>query len=201
MVCEDTSRAIVKVDGAIIYENSNPPITIEVSPQNACGLYWVESEWEEQRFSGINADQEVWVRIPNVHRLYGPILDISIFPYQNNGYDVKILCHGDWQRGEECSPTRVWVSVTAYENTNARNPVIFNTEFAGGGTEAWHLKIFNKDGGEEYYKIFPTEPEYEVVCGCNSKTELECSSDNENGFCCIPCDEIVSRLKALENKL
>ncbi|MGD1874789.1 MAG: hypothetical protein ACFB02_17250 [Mastigocoleus sp.] len=86
--------------------------------------------------------------------MYGPILDISIFPYQNNGYDVKILCHGDWQRGEECSPTRVWVSVTAYENTNARNPVIFNTEFAGGGTEAWHLKIFNKDGGEEYYKIY-----------------------------------------------
>jgi hypothetical protein len=198
--CENKTKGVVKIDGEVVHISNLPPITIELIPEGGCSLYYVECLYEYKRYANGVYDEE-WLETGFGKELFDPLqssLRITDTP-ENNGFKIEIYCRGEKKDG--CGDL-VWVRLIGYANEKAQNAQITRFDLTLANEEgSYLLKVVNKEGVEEFVKRFSRIPDYEVICGCDIVTELECKSDNELGFCCIPCDQIISKLTALKNKL
>ncbi|MEM7554078.1 MAG: hypothetical protein AAF378_08255 [Cyanobacteria bacterium P01_A01_bin.84] len=201
--CKDRSRAIVKINGEIAHISKLPEIFIEVEPFIKCQDFIVEYYLEDTGYFHAEEDGYTWNELSGI--FYGPIGELRTsfvpFPDGHHGYKVELYCYGDWRSG--CLESPEWYELATYSNARIKSSGI--TDVRPRDDEAvansYTLRIINRNGDEEFLQIFDEFPEYEVICGCNIYTEVECKSDNKKGFCCIPCNEIVSKLNALKNKL
>lgn len=200
--CENKSKAIVKIGEEIVHRSKFPPLEIELVPEGGCYLVYIEFSYEYQRYSEQTGWEEQWLSGGGGRELWTPLENSfrsAVVP-ENNGFLIEIQCKGEKVDG--CGEIE-WVQLTGYANERIKDAQI--TKFiiieGVGDADTYLLKITNADGVEEYVKRFSEVPEYEVFCGCDLDKEIECKSDSEFGFCCIPCAEISSKINALKNKL
>ncbi|MGB3757282.1 MAG: hypothetical protein WBA07_13060 [Rivularia sp. (in: cyanobacteria)] len=199
--CDNKSKAIVKVDDEIIHISKNPAITVQVESESRCRMTYIEYEFQYQRRLG-DGYEEQWINVSNGVEVYSPVnnaIRIVEVP-EIDGFKIELLCRGLKRDG--CNDSLIWQQLLSYGGERARNVLITQNVFLyQEGASIYVLKINNKNGIEEYLRFYENQPEFEVFCGCDIEKEIECKSDNEAGFCCIPCQDIVTKLVALGNKL
>lgn len=201
--CENKTKAVVKIGGEIVHITENPPIEIQLIPEGGCYLGYVEFSYEYERYSPENNTYEgQWFTAGGGQELWSPIEDsfrLLEIP-ESNGFSIKIYCKG--KKNDGCNDSQ-WYELVGYANERVKNAQITKFIIIEGSSyaDSYLFKIINKDGVEEYVRRFFQFPEYEIICGCDIDTDLECVSDNELGFCCIPCKNISSKLLSLKNKL
>lgn len=187
--CINKTKAIVKVNEQIVLNTSNPFITVELDPIEKCQQFYVTIDY---RYYGVFGLSE----FSTAGYYYGPIGNARLVQATPNEYRIELSCYGDFV----CSDSQYWVLVGSYEGEGV-DATIRTIEPQDEGGSAYSLSITNKNGTQEFLKNYDEQPIIEVICGCDVETELECLSNNEVGFCCISCDGIVSKLKALKSKI
>jgi hypothetical protein len=195
--CDKRTKAVVKIEKEVVFTSRNPPISIEIETTASCSLSHVRYKYEYYHVQDWNQTWRTWNWGVDA---YEPVNGIRLVNNSSGpGFKVQLFA-AKMDSANRCTEPE-WFTIDDQSKAPlvGRKAAITDIE-QSQEVNQYTLKIFNSEGIEEFVKNYSEPPDYEVICGCDIDTELECKSDNDLGFCCISCHSLVSKLKAIENK-